>query len=119
MGWKNILIKISHKFLRIRKEISSQKSNTMRLHLLVVLGLLISYTLAISFPAEDEDDEDIEMNETFLEKRGWVRRVSLICTGKCAKWWYCRVRSLFRDYCARPTQCNCAQFAWEKKKPIA
>ena len=86
-------------------------------------------TLIENYQDEDEPLEEYEdnnedpqlevMDEQLADPRAyprpkpwrWLRRVSIGCTVKCARYNWCRLRS--RGHCAHPHGCNCSRFAWE------
>ena len=67
----------------------------------------------------NEDSQLEDMDEQLADPRAyprpkpwrWLRRVSIGCTVKCARYNWCRLRS--RGHCAHPHGCNCSRFAWE------
>ena len=69
----------------------------------------------------NEDPQLEDMEEQLADPRAYprpkpfrlLRRISISCTFKCARYKWCRGRS--RGYCPYPDGCNCSRFAWEKK----
>ena len=67
----------------------------------------------------NEDPQLEDMDEQLADPRAyprpkpwrWLRRVSIGCTVKCARYNWCCLRS--RGHCAHPHGCNCSRFAWE------
>ena len=65
----------------------------------------------------NEDPQLEDMDEQLADPRAyprpkpwrWLRRVSIGCTVKCARYNWCRLRS--RGHCAHPHGCNCSRFA--------
>ena len=77
----------------------------------VAVFLLIALIMIEGFSAIRMDDSsDSDQLERFM--RGGI---DVACTADCAKWWQCRITGLFIKKCNKPSECNCSEFAWERK----